>query len=55
MVWRVLRFCSMVEVCGFMIVFISSFHCAVSGFGIGKQYFMGCVDELSCLVVGRGG
>ena len=35
-------------------VFISSFHCASSGGGIGKWNFMGCVDELSCLVLGRG-
>ena len=37
-------------------VFISSFHCATSsGGGIVKWIFMGCVDELSCLVLGRGG
>jgi hypothetical protein len=53
-VWMVLRFGIMVEVCGFVIVFISSFHCVSSGCGIGKWNFMGCVDELSCLVVGRG-
>ncbi len=45
----------MVEVCGFVIVFISSFHCVSSGGGIGKckLKFMGYVDELSCLVLGR--
>ncbi len=36
-------------------VFIYSFHCANSGGGIGKLNFMGCVDELSCLVLGKGG
>jgi len=36
-------------------VFIPSFHCASSGGGIGKWSFMGCVDELSCLVLGREG
>ena len=36
-------------------LFISSFHCASSGGGIGKWNFMGVVVELSCLVLGRGG
>ena len=36
-------------------LFILSFHCASSGGGIGKLNFTGCVDELSCLVLGRGG
>ena len=36
-------------------LFISSFHCASSGGGIGKWNFMGCVGELSCLVLGMGG
>ena len=46
----------MVEVCGFLMLFIFSFHCASSGGGIGKwMNFMGYVDELSCLVLGGGG
>ena len=45
----------MVEVCGFVIVFIFSFHCDSSGGGIGKWNFMGCIDELSCFVLERGG
>ncbi len=47
--WRVLRFCSMVEVYGFVIVFISSFHCVSSGCGIEKWNFMDCLEKLSCL------
>ena len=36
-------------------VFISSFYCASSGGETGTWNCMGCVDELSCLVLGRGG
>ncbi len=34
---------------------IFSFHCASSGGGIGKWNYMGCVDVLSCLVLGMEG
>ena len=43
----------MVDVCGFVIVFVYSFHCDSCCCGIAKWNFMGCVDEMSCLVVGR--
>ncbi len=36
-------------------VFISSFYCVSRGGGIGKWNFMGCLEELSCLALGRGG
>ena len=45
----------MVEVGGFVMLSISSFHCASSGGVIGKWNLMGFVVELSCLVLGRGG
>ncbi len=54
-VWRVLRFCRMVEVCRFWFVFISSFYRVRSVCGIGKWNFMGCGDKLSCVVVWGGG
>ncbi len=41
----------MVEVCRFVFVFIFSFHCVRSVYGIGKWNLMGCKDELSCVVV----
>ncbi len=50
-----LRVCRMAEVCRFVFLFIISFHCVKSVCGIGKLNFLGCEDELFCVVVWGGG